>query len=90
MFKQPHKHIIFPFGAGAQFMVSRECILKQPKAFYQQIVDILSYSIHPIEGYVIERYHWLIFNQSILTLDVSVDTTKEKPCYGSQEDTQGM
>jgi hypothetical protein len=42
-------------------MVSREKILQRPKAFYQRIVDMLAESKNPIEGFVIERFHQLIF-----------------------------
>jgi len=49
------------FGAGAQFIVSRNTILKKPKEFYENIVKILEYSINPIEGYHIERLHKYIF-----------------------------
>lgn len=55
------KNISFKFGAGAQFMVSKKKILERPKLFYQQIVRLLEYHINPIEGYVIERFHSLIF-----------------------------
>lgn len=50
------------FGAGAQFIVSKSQILKRPKSFYEKIVKILEYSINPIEGFVLERFHGLIFN----------------------------
>jgi hypothetical protein len=51
----------FKFGAGAQFIVSKPCILQKPKSFYLKIVKLLEYSINPIEGFVIERFHPLIF-----------------------------
>jgi hypothetical protein len=50
------------FGAGAQFIVSKQQILKRPKEFYLKIVEMLQYSINPIEGFVIERLHPLIFS----------------------------
>lgn len=49
------------FGSGAQFIVSKEAILKKPKLFYDNIVKILEYDIGPIEGYHIERLHKYIF-----------------------------
>jgi hypothetical protein len=49
------------FNPGAQFIVSKERIRKRPKAFYQKIVDMLGYHSGPDEGYVIERFHPLIF-----------------------------
>lgn len=52
----------FIFGAGAQFMVSKEQIYKHPPEFYLNIIKILDYSINPIEGFVIERLHGLIFS----------------------------
>jgi len=52
----------FLFGAGAQFIVSRKRILQRPKEFYLNIIKILETNINPIEGYVIERFHKLIFS----------------------------
>ena len=51
----------FAFGAGAQFIVSKSVILKRPREFYLNIVKMLEYDINPIEGFVIERFHPLIF-----------------------------
>jgi hypothetical protein len=50
------------FGAGAQFIVSKNQILKRPKEFYNNIVQMLEYDINPLEGYDIERFHKYIFN----------------------------
>ena len=50
----------FKFGAGAQFIVSKKTILQRPKEFYLKIVKMLETTIHPIEGFVIERFHTLI------------------------------
>ena len=47
------------FGAGAQFVVSKEVILRRPRTFYLKIVEK---SVNPIEGFVIERLHPLIFS----------------------------
>ena len=52
----------FLFGAGAQFIVSKKKILQRPKEFYLNIIKILETNINPIEGYVIERFHKLIFD----------------------------
>lgn len=49
------------FGAGAQFIVSKNKILKNTKEFYMNIVKILEYTICPNEGYDIERFHKYIF-----------------------------
>ena len=51
----------FRFGAGAQFIVSKKRILHKSKAFYSKIVKMLDTNINPIEGFVIERFHELIF-----------------------------
>jgi hypothetical protein len=51
----------FNFGAGAQFIVSKEAILKNSKDFYLNIIKILEKDISPDEGYDIERFHKLIF-----------------------------
>ena len=50
------------FGAGAQFIVSKNKILKNSKDFYENIVKILEYTINPHEGYDVERFHKYIFN----------------------------
>ncbi len=52
----------FKFGAGAQFIVSKKNILQRPKEFYLKIIEMLENDINPIEGFVIERFHKLIFN----------------------------
>jgi hypothetical protein len=49
------------FCPGAQFIVSRERIYKRPREFYQKIMVMLSYHSGPDEGFVIERFHPLIF-----------------------------
>jgi hypothetical protein len=54
----------FVFGQGAQFIVSKERILKRPKEFYANIVELLGYTNCPLEGFVIERIHCLIFSDS--------------------------
>ena len=50
------------FGAGAQFIVSKDRILKRPVQFYETIVKMLEYTIDPIEGHDIERFHKYIFS----------------------------
>ena len=52
----------FRFGAGAQFIVSKKIIHQRPKEFYKKIVELLEHDINPIEGFVIERFHKLIFS----------------------------
>jgi hypothetical protein len=61
IFDKPVDNLQFKFGAGAQFIVSKKQILKKPKTFYYKIIKLLNYDINPIEGYVIERFHKLIF-----------------------------
>ena len=56
----------FWFGAGAQFVVSRDRILRRPKSFYSKIVEMLEKSVNPIEGFVIERLHTLIMSIKFL------------------------
>jgi len=62
LFGERHDNMSITFGAGAQFIVHRDLILKRPKSFYQGIVDLLSHSSNPIEGFVIERFHGKILN----------------------------
>ena len=61
IFNERKECMKFIFGAGAQFIVSKKCILNKPKSFYNKIVDMLQNDVNPIEGYVIERFHKLIF-----------------------------
>ena len=49
------------FGAGAQFIVSKNRILQRPKKMYENIVKMLEYTIDPIEGHDVERFHKYIF-----------------------------
>ena len=51
----------FAFAAGAQFIVSRDTILSRPKSFYEAIVPLMSYSVHPPEGFALERFWGMIF-----------------------------
>ena len=54
----------FEFGAGAQFIVSKESILSRPKSFYERIIKLLDYDINPIEGFCLERFWHMIFTNS--------------------------
>ena len=60
LFNESKTDLQFKFGAGAQFIVSKNQILKRPREFYLKIVEMLQNHISPIEGYVIERFHKLI------------------------------
>jgi hypothetical protein len=62
LFDERKEYMEFKFGAGAQFIVSKKKILQRPKEFYLKIIEMLDNDINPIEGYVIERFHNLIFN----------------------------
>jgi hypothetical protein len=62
LFYDENYNINVEFGTGAQFIVSKETILLNPLSIYKNIIDILGYDINPIEGFVIERFHKLIFN----------------------------
>ena len=75
---QPDENLMFLFGAGAQFIVSKEQIYKRPRDFYLKIINILEYSINPIEGFIIERFHGLIFDDNILIYQSEINTQKKK------------
>jgi len=62
LFDERKEDMEFQFGSGGQFIVSKKKILQRPKEFYLKIVKMLENNINPIEGYVIERFHKLIFN----------------------------
>ena len=61
LFDERKENMEFKFGAGAQFIVSKKKILQRPKEFYLKIIEMLNKDINPIEGFVIERFHKLIF-----------------------------
>lgn len=62
VFNEHKTNLSFEFGAGAQFIVSKNQIMKRPKEFYLNIIKLLENHISPVEGYVIERFHKLIFS----------------------------
>lgn len=62
LFNEKKEDMEFQFGCGAQFIVSKKKILQRPKQFYLTIIEMLENNINPIEGFVIERFHKLIFN----------------------------
>ena len=64
IFDEKKTNMEFKFGAGAQFIVSKKNILKRPKNFYLKIINMLDKNINPIEGFVIERFHKLIFTKN--------------------------
>jgi hypothetical protein len=59
--KYPPNNIIIKYGKGAQFMASKKTILKHPKSFYIKICKLLDHNVNPAEGFIIERFHPLIF-----------------------------
>jgi hypothetical protein len=62
IFNERKTEMAFSFGTGAQFIVSKIQILKHSREFYLKIVEMLQHDINPIEGYVMERFHTLIFS----------------------------
>ena len=50
------------FCSGAQFIVSRENILKRSRDFYKNIMDMLDYTNMPYEIFEVERFIQVIFN----------------------------
>lgn len=54
----------FSFGAGAQFLVPKECILSRSKKFYEKCIKMLDYDANPIEAYIFERFWHMIFTKS--------------------------
>jgi hypothetical protein len=62
LFNERKYEMPFTFGMGGQFIVSKLHILKHPREFYLKIVEMLQYDINPIEGYVMERFHSLVFS----------------------------
>jgi hypothetical protein len=62
LFNERKSEMPFTFGMGGQFIVSKLQILKHPRDFYLKIVEMLQHDINPIEGYVMERFHSLVFS----------------------------
>jgi hypothetical protein len=52
----------FIFGIGGQFIVSSRRIQKKPIEFYERIVNLLNHHSDPIDGYCVEAFNNLIFN----------------------------
>lgn len=72
----PKHKFEFEFGSGGQFIVSRNQIHKRPKEFYLKIINLLKNERNPIEGYVIERLHMLVFDGDLLK---NVNSIKQNP-----------
>ena len=62
LFDEVKTEMPFVFGAGGQFMVSNTQVWKRPREFYEKVVKMLEYDPNPSEGFVIERFHPLIFS----------------------------
>jgi hypothetical protein len=62
VFGNSPEYIEWIFGAGAQFVVSRDVILRNSKDFYLNIINLLESRDTVIIGHAIERLHPLIFN----------------------------
>jgi len=64
VFGQAKSNHEFTFGAGAQFIASRDAIRSRPKSFYENLLRIMEYSVHPPEGFALERFWTMIFTHT--------------------------
>ena len=64
VFGQAKTNHEFTFGAGAQFIVSRDAIRSRPKSFYENLLRIMEGSVHPPEGFALERFWTMIFTHT--------------------------
>lgn len=62
MFNERKETLNFKFGAGAQFIVSKDKIRSRSKEFYFNILKMLDNKVGPKEGWVLERFWKLIFS----------------------------
>jgi hypothetical protein len=60
----PTKEEFTTSGFGAQFIISRDCILFRSKDFYSEIIKCVNYEINPLEGYFMERLWPTIFDRT--------------------------
>ena len=74
LFNERKDFLDFKFGAGAQFIVSKKQILNRPKDFYLKIIKMLEHDNCPMEGFVIERFHPLIFSNNISLITEPTNT----------------
>jgi hypothetical protein len=77
------------FVAGAQFVASRTAIRSRTQAFYEHLVDFLSLSNDPIEGYVIERFHYPILMWSRFVGEGTAGSSAESPPFDFGETKRG-
>lgn len=54
------EHVDFTFGAGGQFVASKDVIRKRPRLFYEKVRSLLEGDVNPINGFVMERFASLI------------------------------
>ena len=50
-----------PFAPGSNYILTREDILKHPRAFYEKLYSYLSWAVYPGESQIIERALFTIF-----------------------------
>jgi Protein of unknown function (DUF3431) len=62
LFKDPIFAKWVLFAPGACYIVSRAQVLKYPKVFYQNLMQILDYIYFPAEAYIVERMLHVIFS----------------------------
>lgn len=53
----------FTFGAGAQFLASREMIQRNSLDFYMNVRSLISSRVNPLEDYILERLWQSIFGE---------------------------
>eukprot|EP00899_Mesostigma_viride_P028384 jgi/Mesvir1/8730/Mv02656-RA.1 len=61
--RPPSARLIF-FAQGGTMAVSRDAILRHPKAFYQRALEHVGNSVDPIAGYYLEMMWYYIFEPS--------------------------
>ncbi|MDP1864010.1 MAG: DUF3431 domain-containing protein [Thiobacillus sp.] len=68
------------FSPGACYIISREQVKKYPKVFYENLMDIVSYTYFPSEAYQVERMMHIIFgaNYELNEWMLDRDVFKEK------------
>lgn len=66
------KNFLFKFGAGAQFCVSKELIVKNNLLFYKKILNYLDKECNPVVGHVIERLWFIFFTKFDLDHDIYI------------------
>jgi hypothetical protein len=80
----------FKFGAGAQFVASRDKILENSLDFYINVLQLVSTRINPLEDFILERLWLSIFGEkvaaSILDFDLQVFIFN----YGLMENAQKL